>query len=294
MDVNQLKYFISVAQTLSFTEAARRNGLTQPSISHHIGELEKHIGAMLFLRNKHSVALTAAGRELLPYALDIVQTAENAVMHVRQSEEGVLGHIAVSAVTTSSEFLSNCLSIFAKRYPDILVDISITSGREQVIAMNGNKYDFHFTLRDMVPSGDTFEYLVSNTDELCLVFPKGHPLAGSALDFSKLRDERFVIASEMDSPVLFAQIMQVCHARNYEPKIINRYDRSESVLVSVGAGFGIAIIPKAISKSFYSQNVEIVPIGGDDTLRTYVVAWHKNTTNPAARLFLNVVKEILS
>ena len=43
MDINQLRYFISVAQTLNFSEAARRNGLTQPSISHHIGELEKQL-----------------------------------------------------------------------------------------------------------------------------------------------------------------------------------------------------------------------------------------------------------
>ena len=49
LDINQLKYFISVAQTLNFTEAARRNGITQPSISHHIGELEKQLGCEVLL-----------------------------------------------------------------------------------------------------------------------------------------------------------------------------------------------------------------------------------------------------
>ena len=66
MDMNQLNYFISVAQTLNFTEAAKRNGITQPSISHHINELEKQLGARLFLRDRRSVTLTDAGREFLP------------------------------------------------------------------------------------------------------------------------------------------------------------------------------------------------------------------------------------
>jgi DNA-binding transcriptional LysR family regulator len=294
MDVNQLKYFISVAQTLSFSEAARRNGMKQPTVSHHIGELEKQIGTKLFLRDKRNVILTTAGKELLPYAMDIVELAENALMHIHQTEAGVSGHISISAVTTASEFLSRCLSAFSTKYPGILVDISFTSGREQVIAMNENKYDFHFTLRDMVPTGDTFEYIVSNEDELCLVFPKGHKLAKQPPDFSKLRDERFVIASESDSPALFAQIMEVCNARNYVPKIVNRYDRTEAVMLSVGAGFGISIIPKASSKVFFSQEVEVVPIGGPDTLRTYVVAWHKGMTNLSAILFLDTIKELLA
>ena len=294
MDVNQLKYFISVAQTLNFSEAARRNGIKQPSISHHINELEKQTGARLFLRDRHNVALTDAGRELLPYAMEIVEKAESALMHIRQTEEGLSGHIAISAVTTSSEFLSRCLSAFAAKYPDILVDISFTSGREQVLAMNENKYDFHFTLLDMVPTGDTFEYVISNEDELCLAFPKSYPAERKTADFGKLRGERFIIASESDSPALFAQIMKVCNARNYQPKIINRYDRTEAVMLSVGAGLGISIIPKASSKVFFSQEVDIVPIGGTDVMRTYVVAWHRGMTNTSALLFLDTIRELAS
>ena len=68
MDISQLKYFISVAQTLNFSEAARRNGISQPAISHHIGELEKQLGCRLFERSRRSVVMTEQGREFLPYA----------------------------------------------------------------------------------------------------------------------------------------------------------------------------------------------------------------------------------
>ncbi|NLO97417.1 MAG: LysR family transcriptional regulator [Peptococcaceae bacterium] len=292
MDINQLKYFISVAETLNFTEAARRNGLTQPAISHHIGELEKSLGSKLFIRNRRSVTLTKSGQKFLPYAVEMVEIAEKAAFQIKQLEEGFKGHISIAALTTSSAVLSRCLSAFSSKYPDINVDINFTSGRSQVIAMNKAKYDFHFAVKEMVPAGETFDYLVSHRDRLVMAVPSNHPLANKPLDFSQLHNERFVTVTETDGPALFNEIMKVCSARGYKPKITCQYDRAEAVLLSVGAGLGIAIIPEALSKTFYSENVTFKEIPGDDTFRTYVIAWHRDMTNPAAQLFLRVVKEL--
>lgn len=292
MDINQLQYFISVAQTLNFSEAARRNNITQPSISHHIGELEKQLGTTLFLRSRKGVVMTDAGREFLPHAVEIVELAEKASFRLRQIEGGQRGHVSIAALTTSSAILSRCLTVFAERWPDITVDINFTSGRSQVLAMNEAKYDLHFAVSEMVPAGDTFEHLISHTDHLCLAMPKDHPLADQPLDFSKLQGERFIGVSETDGPTLYNGIMAVCKARGYTPNIVCKYDRAEAVLLSVGAGIGISIIPEALSRVFYAENVTFIPIPGNDTLRTYVVAWHKNLTNPSAKLFLEVVREL--
>jgi DNA-binding transcriptional LysR family regulator len=86
--------------------------------------------------------------------------------------------------------------------------------------------------------------------------------------------------------------MDVCRARNYSPNIVCKYDRAEAVLLSVGAGMGISIIPEALSRVFYSENVCFKRIPGDDAVRTYVVAWNQSMPNPAARLFLDVVREV--
>lgn len=292
MDVNQLKYFISAAQTLNFSEAARRNGLTQPAISHRIGELEKSLGSKLFIRDRRSVVLTDAGHEFLPYAVEMVEIAEKAAFHIRQMESGFTGHISISALTTSSAVLSKCLSAFSSKYPDITVDINFNSGRSQVIAMTEDKYDFHFAVKEMVPTGETFEYVVSNSDRLCLAFPQGHPLADKPVDFSLLADERFISVSESDGPALYNKVMSVCAARNYVPNIKCQYDRAESVLLSVGAGLGISIVPEALSRVFYSENVDFSPIPGDDARRTYIIAWRRNIINPTARLFLETIREL--
>ncbi len=292
MDTNQLKYFIAVAQTMNFSEAARRCGISQPSMSHSILELEKQLGAVLFLRSRKGVSMTDAGRELLPRAVEMVDLAEKTAFHIRQMERGDVGSVLISALTTSSAALSKCISVFSKKHPDVLIDITFTSGSSQVMAMNEKKYDFHFAVREMVPAGDSFGSIVSHTDHLCVALPANHPLADQELDFEKLKNERFIGVSETDGPALHSEIMRVCAARGYSPNIVCKYDRAEAVLLSVGAEMGISIIPEALSRVFYSENVCFKRIPGSDAVRTYVVAWNKDMANPAARLFLDVVKEV--
>ena len=292
MDITQLKYFIALAQTLNFSEAARRCGISQPSMSHNIGELEKQLGAPLFVRSKKSVSITEAGRELLPSALEMVDIAEKAAFRIHQMELGKTGSVSISALTTSSAALSKCLAEFSRRYPDILTDITFTSGRSEVLAMNEAKYDFHFAVQEMVPAGESFDCLVSHVDHLCVAFPADHPLANEPLDFSRLAGERFIAVSESDGPALYNEIRRVCEARNFSPNVVCQYDRAEAILLSVGAGTGIAIVPEAVGSVFYAQNVKLVRIPGDDAIRTYVIAWRRNMGNPAAKLFLEVIQDL--
>lgn len=292
MDINQLKYFISVAQTLNFSEAARRNGLTQPSISHHIGELEKQLEAQLFVRDKRSVTLTDAGRAFLPNALEIVELAQKSALQLKEMESGKSGHISIAALTTASVILSRCLAAFSAAYPDITVDINFTSGRTQALIMNEARYDVHFAMSEMVPAGESFAVLPAGEDRLCLALPAGHPLCGefaeNGVNLSLLRDQRFIACSQNDGPALYRQIMEVCAARGYAPNITCQYDRAEAVLLSVGAGLGVSIVPEVLSHVFYADNVVCFPIPGDDTLRSYVVAWHKPITSPAVRRFAEI------
>lgn len=292
MDINQLKYFISVAQTLNFTEAARRNGITQPSISHHIVELERQLGCQLFIRSRRSVSITEQGRAFLPYAIEIVDTAEKAAFQLQKFESGSMGHVTIASLTTSSQILSRCLEVFSARYPDITIDINFTSGRSQVLAMNEAKYDFHFAVEEMIPGGDSFESLNTETDRLCVAFHDSNPLANEPLDFSKLRDQRFIAVSESDGPALYKEIVKVCHTRGYRPKTFHQFDRAEAVLLSVSAGLGISIIPEALTKVFYADHCIFKRIEGDDALRRYVVAWRRDISTPASKLFLDVVKEL--
>ncbi len=292
MDINQLRYFISVAQTLNFSEAARRNGLTQPSISHHINELEKHLGTRLFMRDKRSVSLTDTGRAFLPTALEIVELAHNSEIRLKKMETGKSGSLNIATITSSSEMLHRCLRAFVRQYPDISVNISFTNGRHHTVTINEERFDIHFTMREMVPGGDNFSILPLASDCLCVALPEDHPLCAefrtNGLDFSRLKGERFIAFSETDAPTLYRQTMAVCKTRGYTPSVFTQQECAEAVALAVGAGSGIALLSANLKSVCFAENVALFPIDGADARRDFVMAWRKNAPNPAVQLFTAV------
>ncbi len=102
MDIENLKYFISVAQLLNFSEAARQNNVPQPKISRSILELETQLGAKLFFRTNRDVSLTREGETFLPYAIDLVDLAAKASDMVEQVHNGRTGYLSIATVSTTS------------------------------------------------------------------------------------------------------------------------------------------------------------------------------------------------
>ena len=294
MDLDHLKYFVSVAQTLNFSEAARLNGVQQPKISRSILELETELGAQLFFRTKRDVFLTREGSTFLPYATDVVATLQKAAFNVEQIHSGRTGYLSIATVSTTGYILTGCLSIFAQRYPEILVDITQNTGSAQAQAMLGNRFDFHFAHRSMLPDDGRMDYLVTHTDKLVLVVPHGHKLAKKKLDYSELLSERFIMISQPESPQLHSQIMDIFASQHFVPKVVQRYDRAESVLLSVGSGLGVSILPMGLTKAFVSDAVDIVPLDIPGAEIVYVCAWLKNLSNPSSKLFLDIIRSYFS
>ena len=91
MELRHLRYFVSLAEDLSFTRAAQRLHIVQPALSQQIRELEDELGGELFHRNKRMVELSAAGRAFLPQARRILEDAENAAAQARRVLKGEAG-----------------------------------------------------------------------------------------------------------------------------------------------------------------------------------------------------------
>ena len=123
MDINQLNCFISVAQTLNFSEAARRNYVSQSTVSRYIGELEKEFGVQLFTRSHRDVIITNEGKLLLPYAIDIVNTLSKAKTVIKQMRDGSTGKLTIGCDVTSLSFPSKCIADFNRKYPGIGVEL---------------------------------------------------------------------------------------------------------------------------------------------------------------------------
>ena len=145
----------------------------------------------------------------------------------------------------------------------------------------------------MIPVGKSYDFLITHSDHLCLVFPANHPLAELPLDFARLDRERFICIAPPDAPALYDRMREVCRARGYEPNVVYQYDRVEAVVLAVGAGLGISILPEALSRVFYAENVRFRRIPGEDTARPYVAAWRRDASNPAAARFVDTLRALL-
>ncbi len=291
LEIEDLKYFISVAQLLNFSEAARQNNVPQPKISRSILELETQLKAKLFARTNRDVSLTPEGETFLPYAIDLVDMAAKASDMVDQVHSGRTGYLSIATVSTTSRTLASILSVFSTQYPDIMIDITQNTGKAQALAMMENRFDFHFAHLTMLPKDGRLDYVVTHRDKLVLVVPKGHRLAQDKLDFNKLFQEKFIMISQPESPQLYSKVMEVCTAHNTIPKIIHRYDKAESVLISVGSGLGVSILPMGLTRAFLPDAVDVIPLDQEGLEIDYVCAWPKQSKNPCSRIFLEVVRE---
>jgi DNA-binding transcriptional LysR family regulator len=293
LDITQIRYFVSAAETLNFRESARRLGVAQSSVSRQILDLEEQLGVTLFARTSRTVILTEEGRLFLPYAQDMLRTAESATFLMKELSGGKR-HLSIATVSTSAPVLIRCLDVFFKRYPDVNVDVILNSGRDQIHAIREEKHDFHFAHAAMLPDDGRLDSLVTHADDLVIVVPKGHPLTQRPLpfDFEALGNERFLISYEAGYPIIYNHTMDVCRAHGYVPKNMSRFVTAESVLLAISAGLGFSILPSALPAQYFPNSVDIIPITDMDTHRTYIAAWPRKTTNPSSSLFLEVVREV--
>src|ERR1700760_1995796 len=119
MEIHQLRYVCAIAETGSFSRAAERCQIAQPSLSQQVLKLEKDLGAKLFDRLGRSVGLTEAGRAFLPHARAILHQMEEARSSVATQSTDVRGSVAVGAIPTIAPYLMpRYPAAFAKRFPD--------------------------------------------------------------------------------------------------------------------------------------------------------------------------------
>lgn len=306
MHLNQIKSFITVSQVLNFTNAARQNGVPQSTISRQINDLEQQLGVKLFYRTKRDVRLTQEGWAFLPYAQEILDAAKKGAFAVRQLHEGAEGRLSIATIDDSDQFLAMCLQEFSRKYPGIIVDLTYVSHGEPLQSEVDDPYDFHFHYLDMIPDSEEYEIRETHTTQLCFVSSKtAHTDMAKpdddtdfvdGFDFSSLPHQKFILISEEENPILYMQIMNYCQTHRFTPQIANRFSDIKSVLLSVGSGLGISILPlktAEILSALPQTGIQVTPIGDESYAITCAVAWKKSLLNPAAELFLQIMEEHL-
>lgn len=292
MDINQLNCFISVAQTLNFSEAARRNYVSQSTVSRYVSDLEKDFGVQLFVRSHRDVIITNEGKTLLPYAIEIVETLNKAKTVIKQMHDGGQGKITVGCDITSLAFPSKCIADFSEKYPDITMEVRPLDRADRSMVITSGEYDFCFMPRDMVPENSGIESIVTHSEPLSVVASNKFVTNNkTTVSLRELASKKLLLLSESVSPIVYMEIMDLFRTFHISPIIEGTFDDLQSMYVAVASGMGVSIIPNSLASFSSSDYTKVYPIEDADTSIAYVVAWNKDIANPAAKLFMEAVKK---
>ncbi|MDE5628132.1 MAG: LysR family transcriptional regulator [Muribaculaceae bacterium] len=176
MELRQLKYFLKVAETLSFSEAARLLYVTQSTLSQQIKQLENELGGPLFVRSSHSVSLSETGREILPLAKQTIADADMCVARIADINNLRTGTLDIGVTYSFSPILTETLIEFRKLYPDIKLNIYYKPMAELMEMLKGRSVDFVLAFKPGTPM-EGIESHILFQNYLAAVVRSEHPLA---------------------------------------------------------------------------------------------------------------------
>jgi DNA-binding transcriptional LysR family regulator len=292
MELRHLRYFIAVADGLSFSKAAERMHISQPSVSQQIRELEEELGVRLFLRDRKRVQLTETGRVLLQQAQAVVAKAAELVELASRSTLGQAGSVTVGMDFGLARQAQRIAAEYSSRFPS--VEVLCHDGRSTTLEQDLLTREIDVAiLRLPVDS----EHILSESlfDEyLWAVLPKTSRLASrKQLNLKELADQAFLLPAQAH-PVS-KKILQMCRDAGLKPKL--RYiGGTEAGTALVEAGKGVYVFAGAIAGT--TNNVQM--LGSDTTaikladpaLIEVGMAWRRGETAITVLNFLDQAREV--
>jgi len=287
MELRHLRYFVALAEELSFTRAAERLHISQPPLSIQIGQLEEQVGAALFDRTSRRVQLTPAGQAFLHDARSILERVEAAGSHARAVAKGLAGRIEIGL--SGSHFqgpLPRLIAGYMKDYPDVAVVLNELTPATQLEALRHRRIDLSIS-RTPVDDID----LVSTrlwSDPVQVALPRGHALARRRrLALRDLRNERFVML-RFDSSAYAQHLHDQCVQAGFAPNIVQLVLEVPAMIGLVAVGIGIALVPASLGH-LHAAEVAYVPVGPEALHSEVYVVRRRSEDSGVVNGFLQLI-----
>ncbi len=251
IDQYQLRYFLAVAETGSFSRAAKRVSVTQPSLSAGIAKLERELGARLFDRDRQGVALTPAGSRFLVRARRIAAEYEHALVELSEVSDPTLLRIGVLG-TIPTALIEDLLEQHRALGSGEALEILDGSERDITERLERGRIDLALTV--VRPHHARFHPEVLTRERYMMVLPADHPLANeSEVMAEQLARDRMALRRHCEA---LPEINRFFIARGVRPRFVLKTTSDERVLAVVRAGAGVGMMPEC----FAEPAVRFVPV----------------------------------
>lgn len=292
MDMQKLKCFVAVAEKLSFTKAADELYFSVPTVTHHIKHLEGELGVKLFLRDKHSVTITQAGKTFYPVAKDMLMKLD-AVMYQINTERDF--EILRIGCTSHAEMVA-LTSVFAKfriKYPNIRPDIE-TGNFDKILDMfEQNQLDMVLVTDNMLLRRKTSNYTFHKfcrKDGFAVVNRQHRIATLQQISFSEIENDVIIAMSSAYVPFNTGNpVTRLIQLHELHSKDIH-CDDDRMMMSLAGSGYGIAILPGYCIPEYAELiGLSYVPIIENQKL-VYGIATHKGKLKESYEYFLSLAE----
>jgi len=292
MELRHLRYFVAVAEALSFTKAAEKLRLAQPSLTRQVRNLEDEMGVKLLDRSNNRVVLTEAGRLFLFDSKKLLAQCAESVAAAQRMNRGESSDLNIGYVANIHYgLLPATLGAFRKLRPGVALNLFDMTSAEQFLALDSRKIDLGFVGLPPALSGHALLSECVARDTMLVAIPVGHPLAKNPkLKLADLAPQFFIGRSTKTYPGAREWLTETCQEAGFTPRILQEADSEPILMQFVADGLGVALLPEQTT-GLPHEGVVFRPLV-PPLLRESSIAWRADNPSKPLKDYIQIVKEL--
>jgi DNA-binding transcriptional LysR family regulator len=259
MELRHIKYFLKLAEELSFVRAAEKLFISQPPLSRQIKELENEIGAQLFERNNKRVVLTDAGKFYEKEMREVVNNIDRINSQTKKISENQSGEFRIAYVSsTFSGDISALIQFLSAQYPYVNFRLYEVPTVKQIAALEEGKIDLGIVRAPILSPKITTQLWFK--DSFSLVFNNNLYAIQSEQEIENLSETTFVFFNKEYAPQYYDNLVEICVKFGFAPKVVHESNNISSIIQLVKNGLGVSIVPTNILKSHSSPELGFIEL----------------------------------
>jgi DNA-binding transcriptional LysR family regulator len=284
MELRHLRYFVAVAEELSFRKAAEKLHMAQPPLSAQIKALEEELRVRLFDRTTRSVQLTHSGRVLLAEARTVLAASTLAEQRVRDAEHALVGTLRVGVIApVTNAWLAGILRRFRQQFPGVQLSLFDLTTTEQLRRLHAQELDAGL-LRPPVDFPELDSKFVGESRQV-LAVPTGHKLAKKRrLRWEDFHDQELVLIHPSAQHGFYDAFLAECAKAGAKPRPVQYANDIQMKMWLISAGFGMAPTI-ATFEEVKRPGLTFRPLPSALPLVQTVLVWRREDTSPVLARF---------
>lgn len=295
MDTHKLRYFLAVAEDLSFSKAARRIGIGQPALSRAIKELESRLGVNLFFREAGSIRLTPAAEAFLPRVDEALLILEEGLEAARKAGSKCETVLEIGYLPSSYEsFVGDTLNLFNQAFPYIQLNPHPLDVGQMIDGLRSGKLDVAFVGQICPELEREFDPFFIWNIPICVVLAERHPLAKeAALTLAQLADYPLISLSAESFPGRHATINARFREAGVKPRHGKRVDSLLEAMANIAHSDAFTLMPRE-AQSIASKHVRFIKLVSPETSIAFHALVRKGEARKIVLNLLNQCRSIVS